>query len=208
MRECDFSFGAIESEQLRTLLHDVRQYVATGILLYDDGDALREDELRARLRTGRKLFDQLSAMVAEGDPPPDATTRVVVDRLVEEAVTIFRHGHPGLQVLASCDPDLICEVEREDLHRAVTNLLGNAARAAGPNGHVTVRAWAEGSYVLVEISDDGRGFAQIPSGSGRGLRAVSELVSKGHGRLEIHSGAAGGTRVAMALPRAMPEARS
>lgn len=195
-----------ESEQLRTLLHDLRQYVATGILLCDDEDVLPEDELRVRLRTGRRLFDQLSAMVGDGDPPSEATRHVDIGQLVGEAVSIFRHGHPRLQVQTSYDDRLVCDVEREDLHRAVTNLLENAARASGPTGHVTVRAAKDRSHVLIEISDDGRGFAQIPRGSGRGLRAVSELVSKAHGRMEIHSGADAGTRVVVALPRVVPEA--
>lgn len=196
-----------ESEQLRTLLHDLRQYVATGILLCDDDEALREDELRARLRTGRRLFDQMSAMVGQGERPTGAPSLVDIGQLVDDAVTIFRHGHQSLDVRASCEDVLLCEVEREDLHRAVTNLLENAGRAAGPSGHVTVRAGAHGSQVRVEVSDDGRGFAQIPRGSGRGLRVVSELVSKAHGELEIHTGPDAGTRVVLALPQAMPKER-
>jgi signal transduction histidine kinase len=207
MGERDFS-QTIEQDQLRSLLHDLRQYVATGMLLYDDEDALREEELRARLRTGRKLFDQMSAMVGNGAAGPTLRPAPVdIGELVEEAVTIFRHGHPALHVGVACDPGLLCELEREALHRAVTNLLENAARAAGHGGHVTVRAWADGQYVLVEISDDGRGFAQIPRGSGRGLRAVSELVSQVRGRLEIHSGADAGTRIVVGLPRSELAAR-
>lgn len=190
-----------DQDQWRSLLHDMQQYVATGMLLCDDEDVLVEDDLRARLRTGRMLFNQLSAMVGGETVASPAHVRIDVGDLVDEAVEIFRHGHPELHIRVTHDDALICEVERESLHRAVTNLLENAARAAGRGGRVTVGAFADGGYVRVEVADDGRGFGQIPRGSGRGLSSVSELVRSARGRIEIHSGHDTGTRVVLVLPR-------
>jgi len=192
--------SAIDRDHLSTLLHDLKQYVATGMLLCDDEEGLREEELRSRLRTGRLLFNQLSAIV-DAEAVTAGSLPVDVGELVDEAVNIFRHGHPTLHLRVTHDDDLVCPLERDAVHRAVTNLLENAARAAGPGGHVTVRAWTEDDYVLIEVADDGRGFGQIPRGSGRGMRTVSELVRAAHGRLEIHSGPDAGTRVRLALSR-------
>ena len=81
-------------ERQRALLHDLRHYVAAGLLLYDDDDELTEVELRSRLRTGQLLFHQLSAVVdreAVGVAPPPRP--IDVGELVEDCVSIFRHGH-------------------------------------------------------------------------------------------------------------------
>ncbi len=195
----------VEQEGLRALLHDLRHYVAAGLLLYDD-DELTEDELRSRLRTGRLLFHQLAAVVdrevAGVDPHPGP---IDVGELVEDCVSIFRHGHPGLHVRTAVHHELACAIDREQLHRALTNVVENAARAAGERGLVTVQAWADTGDVLVEVTDDGRGFGQISHGSGRGLQCVDDVVRSAHGRLEIRSGPEAGTRVRLVIPMADEE---
>src|SRR3954447_18127629 len=117
-----------EPERLRVLLHDLRHYVAAGLLLYDDCE-LTEEELRSHLRTGQMLFHQLSAMVdreAVGiDPPPRS---IDVGELVEDCVSIFRHGHPRLHVQTSVRGRHACQIDRGALHRALTNVVENAAR--------------------------------------------------------------------------------
>ncbi len=193
---------AREADRVRVLLHDLRQYVAAGLLLYEDG-GLTEDELRSRLRTGQQLFHQLSAVVdreATGlDPSP---MPIDVGELVEDCVSIFRHGHPGLHVQTSVRGRLACQIDRGALHRALTNLVENAARAAGDRGLVTVQAWSDTDEVLVEVTDDGRGFGQIPHGSGHGLQTVNEVVRSVHGGFEIRSGPEAGTRVRLVIPMA------
>jgi len=197
--------GEQERDRLRLLLHDLRHYVAAGLLLYDEGE-LTDDELRSRLRTGQRLFHQLSAVVdreATGvDPPP---MPIDVGELVEDCVSIFRHGHPGLDVQTSVCGELACQIDREALHRALTNVVENAARAAGDRGRVTVQAWSDTDVVLVEVTDDGRGFGQIPHGSGHGLQTVNEVVRSAHGTLEIRSGPDAGTRVRLVIPMAGQE---
>ncbi len=195
-------------DDLRSLLHDLRQYVATGMLLFDEDEGLVEDELRHRVRTGRMLFGQLSAIVcAAGDELVD---NVLVDAtaLTDETVTVFRHGHPDLVVCATYETGLWCRLDRNRLHRALTNLLENAAKAAGDDGRVTVEVWGEREHVLIEIGDDGYGFGQVPRGSGVGLLAVSDLVRASNGRLLIHSGPGVGTQVRLALPRSAAEEES
>jgi signal transduction histidine kinase len=192
----------IGRERQRALLHDLRHYVAAGLLLFGDGDdGLTELELRSRLRTGQLLFHQLSAVVdreAVGvDPPPGP---IDVGELVEDCVSIFRHGHPGLRVRMSVRDELACAIDREQLHRALTNVVENAARAAGDRGLVTVQAWADTGDALVEVTDDGRGFGQISHGSGHGLQCVDDVVRSAHGQLEIRSGPDAGTRVRLVIP--------
>ena len=188
--------------ELRSLLHDLRQYVGAGLLLFDDVDQLGEEDLRKRLTMGRTLLEQLSALVestAEGAGPNEL---VDVSELVAEAVTIFRHGHPTLDVRTAYRSDDLCRLDRSRMYRALTNVLGNAARAAGDLGHVDVQVRREGEDVLVEVTDNGRGFGLISRGTGHGMLTVSDLVRSANGQLTIHSGPGVGTQIRLLLPRA------
>ncbi len=209
MKGADTRLARVSSDDgVRSLLHDLRQYVATGMLLFDEGAELSTDDLRSRMRAGRMLFDQLAAMVAgAGDGLAD-TELVDVGAVVDETVTIFRHGHPTLTVDATYEPGLGCRLDRNRLQRALTNVLENAAKASGPCGRVDVEVWGEPSHVLVEVGDEGQGFGQVTRGTGQGMVAVGDLVRAVQGRLLIQSGPGVGTQVRIVLPRVLEESAS
>jgi signal transduction histidine kinase len=192
-------------ERLHAFIHDIRQYVATGLLLYDDDD-LPHEELRHRLRMGERLFRNLSAFLdreSAGAAPELGT--VDLAELVEECLSIFRHGHPMLRIRTRVDEGLVAHGDREGLHRALTNVLENSARAAGPHGHVTVQAWGQEAHAYIQVADDGRGFGQITRQTGRGMQTVDEVVRAARGSLEITSGPEAGTQVRLVLPRVLLE---
>ncbi len=56
-------------------------------------------------------------------------------------------------------PDLKVWGNFELLHRAVANLLRNAARYAGNAGPISVNAWQEKEFVFITVSDQGPGVA-------------------------------------------------
>jgi signal transduction histidine kinase len=198
--------GRADRDRFRSFVHDLRQYIATGLLLYGEDTGLTAGELRKRLNTGDRLFRQLSAVVDREvtDGAADAlSTSVEASELVEECVALFRHAHPALDIRTVVSGQLEVFAEREGLHRALTNVLENAARAAGERGHVTVRAWSHGPHVCIEVSDDGRGFGQIARGTGHGIQTVDEVIRAAHGTLEIRSGPEAGTQVRLLLPHAV-----
>jgi signal transduction histidine kinase len=186
--------------ELRSLLHDLRQYVGAGLLLFDDVDQLGEEDLRKRVQTGRTLLEQLSAVVEGADEHAGSGELVVVSKLVGEAVAIFRHAHPTIEVRASYRSDALCRLDSARMHRALTNVLENAARAAGDLGQVVVEVRRDDDHVLVEVTDNGRGFGLISRGTGHGMLAISDLVRSANGQLTIHSGPGVGTQVRLVLP--------
>jgi signal transduction histidine kinase len=190
---------------LSPMLHDLRQYIAAGLLIYDDGDEdgdrLGEEALRTRLAMGHRLFRQLSQVVDRQDPDrPGQPATVDLRELIGECVDIFRHRHPSIHVHSDLRGPLVCLIDREGLHRALTNVLDNGARAAGPDGHINVKARQRDGQIVVEIADDGLGFGHITHGRGHGMVTVDEVMRAARGRLEIRSGPDSGTRVRLRFP--------
>ena len=108
----------------------------------------------------------------------------------------------------------------ERLHQVASNLVRNAAEAAGKGGHVLVALSAGSGAVRLAVSDDGPGippearrrlfepfFTTKTSGTGLGL-AVSQAIAHAHGgRIEAANGASGGAVFTLWLAD-RPEARA
>lgn len=185
------------------MLHDLRQYIAAGLLIYGDGEGERlgEEALRTRLDMGHRLFRQLAEVVERQDPARDGRPATVdLRELIIECLAIFGHRHPSIEVETDLRGPLVCVIDREGLHRALTNVLDNGARAAGCDGHITVKARQRDGQILVEVADNGRGFGQISHGRGHGMVTVDEVMRAARGRLEIRSGPEPGTRVRLRFP--------
>ncbi|MFP3914496.1 MAG: sensor histidine kinase [Actinomycetota bacterium] len=102
---------------------------------------------------------------------------------LERAVSLLSHRLDDVEVVRDFDPDLApITASGSELNQVWTNLIANAADAAGPGGTVTLRARPEGEGVVVEVEDDGDGipsqdiprifdafFTTKPPGSGTGL---------------------------------------
>jgi signal transduction histidine kinase len=197
------SYGARQDDALAQLRHDLRQYVAAGLLLTQfPGDALLKPEVRQRLGRLRELFTQMSELTAPdsaalGSVRPTAATDLVA--LVGECVSLVRISRDVAVDVVGVGPVHV-DADAAMLRRAVNNVLDNAARAAGESGTVCVRVGAAGGEALVEVADDGDGFGRIPSQSGQGMAVVDQALRMCRGRLEISSGPGPGTTVRLRIP--------
>jgi two-component system OmpR family sensor kinase len=103
------------------------------------------------------------------------------------------------------------------LFLAVYNLLDNALKFTRPGDTVEVRAFEDGSSVVIEIADTGPGIVQeeVPRvweelyrgqgaqgvpGSGLGLALVRAIVERHGGHTTLRSRVGQGTVVAIRLP--------
>ena len=148
----------------------------------------------------------------------------VVDAAVVQTssrIVLFNHVPAGLKV----------DADRDQMNRVLTNLLRNAIQALEgaqamdpgiPEGHVTLKAWREGSVVLVELRDNGPGIpekvrprlfeafqsAAKPGGVGLGLAIASELVRAHGGEIRLESTGPGGTVFRVTVPDSVAELRA
>jgi signal transduction histidine kinase len=88
------------------------------------------------------------------------------------------------------------------LRRALANVLANATRAAGPDGHVKLVERAAGNAELIEVIDDGPGFGSMAVGSrtGIGLQITGQMLAECGGQIEVERLSSGETLVRMLLP--------
>ena len=139
---------------------------------------------------------------------------VVTEAMVEGLI-----AWPSVQPRIEIPSDLRVSADADHLHRIITNLSRNAAKAITDNtdrtipGIVVARAAKRGQTVLIEISDNGPGIAPVAmgdlfqpfakassgGGAGLGLAIARELARGMGGELELSESGAQGTQFTLRL---------
>lgn len=208
--------------QLCETCHDMREPVATVLAL--TAAALAEPELpagaRARLEQisgqaewlAEMIHEFLHDAVNEGEEREDETPGsgdldAPGTSIRPDAVCVVNQVIRAGRMTWSCDlmvtspaAPVRCTLHPVLLRRIVSNVLSNAARAAGPSGLVTVRIWQSRGLARLVVEDTGPGFGNIPSGLGLGLAWVARTIVRHGGRIECGRGAGGGARVSLWVP--------
>jgi signal transduction histidine kinase len=186
-----------------TFIHDLRQCVATGLLLSEEvrGTEGPESEAQIRLTTLHRLFEQMRNLIdTEVDDSGTRWTKLDLPGIVGECVRLAPTA-PRLEIDASLPSSAAAYGDPVLLHRAISNILDNAARAAGPAGRIRVIVREIGDESIVEVTDDGVGFGRASYGTGQGMTVIASAVRACRGRLEILSGPEPGTTVRLVLPK-------
>jgi signal transduction histidine kinase len=198
--------------RLRETCHDMRQPVASVLALA--AATLTEPDLSAAAR-GRleqiagqaewladMIHDCLAAYGQEelGEMEESAHGHADVVHIAGEAVAAERLTWSGDVTLTSPAGPAWCALHPVLLRRIVANVLGNATRAAGPAGEVSVEIRPHPGAVALAVEDNGPGFGAIPGGTGLGFSFVAGNVVRNGGRMECSSGVRGGARVSLWLP--------
>ncbi len=200
-------FLADASHDLRTPLAGVIAG-AEQLLRHPTGRSEREDRLVQVIRQARRaarlvddllLMTRLDAAAQSGGTGPRAQHRTVdpVDVIARE-IELLRLRRPDLDV--QCDdegPAAVVFADPDQLHRALANLLENAAAATPPGGRIVVTQSLVDGQLLIRVIDTGSGvpdsererifdrFVRLSSsrqgvGSGLGL-PISRTIARASG---------------------------
>jgi two-component system sensor histidine kinase MprB len=177
--------------------------VRANVELLERAPDLPAEERAQVLRGVRGQVEELTVVVGDlidlardGTASPDEAEELRLDDVVAGAVERGRRLQPGLDWRLEAAPSVVVG-ERARIHRAVMNLLDNAAKWSPPAGVVEVRVDADGTVV---VRDHGPGIPEdeLPlvfdrfhrarearglPGSGLGLAIVRQVA-------EAHGGAA------------------
>jgi signal transduction histidine kinase len=108
----------------------------------------------------------------------------------------------GVRVLAELEPLALAPGLEHAILRVTQEALANAVRHADAD-HLTVRLRADAGQVMLEVTDNGRGFdadSEQAGGAGLGLRAMRDRVAEAGGVLSIVSAPGLGTQVRASFP--------
>jgi len=147
-------FVADAAHELRSPLASIRTQLEVAEHLGEGGRL--PAELRREVARLAGLVEDLLRLARADDPSrPVATAPGDVGALVDDVVT--RYAGAGVSVRrAAGDTTAVVTASRDDLLRALTNLVDNAVRHAA--GHVVVSTALTGDGLEVWVTDDGHGI--------------------------------------------------
>jgi nitrogen fixation/metabolism regulation signal transduction histidine kinase len=151
--------------------------------------------------------------------PPVRAKRLDLNTAVEERVAFLKSSHPGIAYRLRLDPLCPPVHADEDLLKGIlTNLLENAADAAGESGEILVATSATAAHAVIEVHDSGPGLSEQvrPSifqptitfkkrGMGLGLSIARKSALLQGGDVELADGELGGAAFRVTLPLEAPE---
>ncbi|HVH19463.1 MAG TPA: ATP-binding protein [Myxococcota bacterium] len=180
------------------------------------------EAITTQVDTLKLLVDEFSnfARLPASNPKPDDLNRIVSDAVASYA------GTEGVALETELDSALpAVELDREQMRRALTNLIDNAIAAIrqGGFGSGRVRLVTQFDPALqsarLVVSDDGVGipaqdrrrvfepyFSRSENGTGLGLAIVSRIVADHHGYVRVQDNPPRGTRFVIELPVARADA--
>jgi signal transduction histidine kinase len=190
-------------DTVRALCHDLRQPLAAILLLAaaETGDVHRR--LDGILNQAQWLADMVEGVIggAADDSPGSVDVKELAARCALRA-----------QPTADCSISFVSSDRAMSiaaplaLSRALSCVLDNAVRAAGPTGHVTVEVEGTVHEVTIRVIDDGPGLGNVPTNNSLGLTITRALVSACGGGFDLEPGPLGGMVARIVLPGLMSRA--
>jgi K+-sensing histidine kinase KdpD len=150
---------ASEQGLLRQVAHDLRQPVAAILALAAAAESVPDVPVPVLRRLDQIseeagwIFKVIGELLADGG---QGTEPVAIDALIRDVVDSERLTFPGQIRLWQPAGDVrYVTAASTRLRRALANVLANATRAAGPQGHVELVVRSHGNTQIIEIIDDG-----------------------------------------------------
>lgn len=190
---------------LRGLLHDIGHEVSALASLVEviRGDVTLPEGSKYRLELLSMEMERLLDLVNHGLRALVASEEVVpvnVQQMLKQLADLAGVSH-GANVTVMPGPDVVIDVNSVVLWRVLSNVVDNAARAAGRGGRVTLGVWQD-SGTIIEVADDGPGFGAGPPGTASlGLEILTSLLGACGGSLEVSPRPSRGTVVRVEMPQ-------
>jgi len=185
-----------------------------------DGDGSVLDKCTATII---RQVDELKNLVNEFSNFARLPTAQLVahdlNEVVREALFLFKEGHRDVEFDFSEDDSIpLVELDREQIKRALFNLLDNAVASLGGAGRVELATRVDESFGMVrlEVADEGEGIAREDrgrifepyystkkDGTGLGLSIVGTIVADHRGYIRVRQNQPRGTRFIIEFPPAL-----
>jgi nitrogen fixation/metabolism regulation signal transduction histidine kinase len=203
------------AHELKNSLTPIRLTVEEMLARYDDADrGFMEQATQIvvdEIETLEKRIRAFSQFAAE---PPVEAAPLDVNSLLQERIAFLKNAHPEVAYecrLAEGAPRVVAD---QDLVKGIlTNLLENAAEAAGQGGRILGVTAAESGCVAIEVHDSGPGLSEQARaslfeptisfkkrGMGLGLSIARKSALRSGGDIVLVKGELGGAGFRVLLP--------
>jgi nitrogen fixation/metabolism regulation signal transduction histidine kinase len=203
------------AHEVKNSLTPIRLTVEEMAARYNDSDRnfidqatqIVVDEIESLERRVR-AFSQFAA------EPPVMPSTIDVNSLFEERIAFLKSGHPEVAYDCRLAEDIPRVVADQDLVKGIlTNLLENAAEAAGDGGRILAVTSAQEGQVSIEVHDSGPGLSEQARaslfqptisfkkrGMGLGLSIARKSALLSGGDIVVVKGELGGAGFRVLLP--------
>jgi signal transduction histidine kinase len=183
-------------------LFSVRAKATAAAVLVERDPGRAVAEIRSVAELAGQAHAELRAVI-DGLAPPDLAAGGLVGSLRGYARLAGTSYGVAVRVVACEDlPQLGAEREAA-VYRVAQEALHNALRHSGA-GEVRVSLTARQGRVILEVADDGQGFAAKAPPDGLGLASMRERAAAIGGSLAIRSAPGQGTTVRLTVPISAP----
>lgn len=181
-----------------------------------DGDAAYHELGEIATEQVQRLEGMLDELLKYGRPVELHLEVVPFKALAETAVALVgdsaRAKHIGIDIEDRLEGYRL-NVDREQMTRALTNLLSNAIQAAPEDSRIRLAGHAGSGRIRIEVDDSGPGlpaeaherlfkpfFTTKPNGTGLGLANVKKIVELHNGAVAAQNRPEGGARFTIDVP--------
>lgn len=200
--------GTREYDALRELCHDLLQPAATigAVVAAAQVEADLPAATRARLTQVTVEARRIAELCGQVLQTPSAYSSVRLHELAVDVAASASLRSPG-SVSVDAQPATV-HGDASALRRALTNLVDNAVRAAGPGGQVSVTSAVIGDRAQLRVADSGEGFGTGANGvAGLGLRIAARVAHEHGGDLLLGTSARlGGAQLTLSIPSTFVDA--
>ncbi len=215
-------FSTDVSHELRTPLTAIQGQLEVALFT-----ATRKEQLQEAVENALQDVEKLSNLVrallllshSESGQIPMNKGVLDLARIIDDLVDQFQIPAEAHEVKLShtTSGSVLCEVDRTQIERVITNLLTNAIKYTPAGGWVRACAESMGNYVRLIVEDSGVGipkdhlpyifdrFYRVPDpnpekGLGLGLSFVAAIVRAHGGEIRVNSEIGKGSRFEVILP--------
>ena len=231
----------LKNDLVATITHELKTPLASMRLLVDtllDTPNWNENQAREYLHLISKENTRLSRLIdnflafsrIERNKYAFDFAAISVDDLLNESIDSVheRFQAAACELQIDTQPGLpLVNADRDAMVTVILNLLDNAYKYTGLQKKISLRAFAEGSHVCIEVQDNGVGLSQIEvkrifkrfyqvdrrlssgtGGCGLGLSIVQYIVQAHGGTVRVNSELGSGSRFTVLLPAIVGEPTS